>query len=406
MNALSQLGRTPPPPAGVAPPPRAANSPLAPPLAPPAPEDPALVELRKAQRENILLLIVAAAPVDYTTASSVQMTAEAVAKVAEVPSELTPTAQQAAVQALAAVAATRELVTQQTAEAVARALSNLAKAALLTPESWQLAASGAAAAAAAGSASLSTRRRAQQTQGGVSLSASPLQSIFSVADAVSDSLLASALVPGEPATSVRSDAIQIGVRLDASDRSSRLATSPLAVPGGATSFDPLPLEALSRLSGASGGVRSKLLASSFDPYAESPAEATVNGGIVRLVFQDADSGGEIKVRWCDWRKGSVARNRVRRLATDEYNDRTCSCCCSCCFLRRLPTSPEESPSPSQRRTATRPSQTPRAASSASSGARLRAHTAAPAAQRSRTRRRATTPSHGPPAARRRPRKAF
>lgn len=194
MPPSPEAGGPPVPPLGLSPPP----SPLPP---PPAPDDAAILRQRREQREALVSLIVSAAPVDFVTASSAQLTAQALASAADVPAELTPAAQEAAVRALSDVAAVGQLVSLPTADAIGRALSSLALAALQSPDTWDVAAGAGAG----------RRKRSLQQAGGGNEGpvGSPLERILSVADTVSDSLLRSVLVPGEAGVTVSTPLIQV-----------------------------------------------------------------------------------------------------------------------------------------------------------------------------------------------------
>lgn len=129
-----------------------------------------------------------------------------------------------------------------------------------------------------------------------------LKSVLNVVDQVAQGQVAQITDTAAPPVQIVTPAIQMTLQLDdptVPDPSSngtlpRIYSASITAPGSSSSFDPLPVGALSA---ANGTVRTTFVSLAFDPHSD-PVEAALTGrsGITRLAFSSGADGSPVPVQ--------------------------------------------------------------------------------------------------------------
>lgn len=297
-------------------------------------EEAAAEEARRAARESLGEAIYETVSIIQPSADALQSVSTAVAAIAEVPQELTQSAQGTLLGVLSLLASGGPVgttaITNASAVACVSAAGQIALAALLS-----------------GGDAAQQRRRAllQDATNNASLLPSPppapappaplaplappsssavvLDGVLSLIGDLTGSLRKQLAVPGEAPVQVSGSQIQLALRLDSarapsaagsggggSGTAAGLASLGFTAPGSAASFAPLPPQAVALLSNASAsaaggggdadpGVVSSFLALGFSPYPDPQAAnstAAAQQPLARLSFASGADGSEISVR--------------------------------------------------------------------------------------------------------------
>lgn len=258
------------------------------------------------QREGLLSLLATSLLTASSSASGGQPqqlsadlitdTAAAVVQLTSAPTQLTPSAQSAAVSALSALQQSGgSSLKVDTASLMVTSLDSIVTA------------------ATAGGSTVNATASEQQ---GV------LSGVLAVVDGVSRGQGAQLTDTAGPPVVISTSSIQISMRLDdpsaqspsaGSSQAPRLFTEPFTAPGSESSFDPLPPDAFAGGGGATGPLVSQFLSLAFDPYSPKAAsrrsrslaadgsgdgDAAASGrqGITRLAFTRAGDGSEVAVK--------------------------------------------------------------------------------------------------------------